>query len=109
MYFHLNYSAKVDDAIKNYGGWDDEIVNDYSNYTAVTDTLEELFVMKVTSDWSEYSPYIDIAAVQIYEQHFVILIKGALSSTSELAARSLVINLFNYGMVTAEDHYPGYH
>lgn len=109
MYFSLSYSAKVDDALNTYAGWHDNIVNNYSDFTAITDMLEELFMMKVTTDWASPNPTEDIAAVQIYEQHFVILIKGHLDETSQSAAEGMVVDLFSYGTAIADDHYPGYH
>ncbi len=109
MYFTLSYSEKVDDALKEYAGWHDDIVNNYSDYTAITDTLEELFVMKVTTDLALRNPTEDIAAVQIYEQHFVIRVKGHLDITSQSAAENMVVGLFDYGMATASEHYPAYH
>ena len=108
MYFSLSYSAKVDDAIKDYTSWHDNIVNNYSSYTAIYDELEELFVMKVTTNPDYSNTDEDIAAVQIYEQHFVILVKGDLKNTNQFTAKSMVNNLFNYGMGTADEHYPGY-
>jgi hypothetical protein len=109
MYFSLRYSGKVDDALKEYAGWHDDIVNNYSDYTAITDTLEERFVMKVTTDLALRNPTEDITAVQIYEQHFVIRIKGHRDITSQSAAKSMVVGLFDYGMATASEHYPAYH
>ena len=109
MYFSLSFSANVDDALKEYAGWHDNIVNNYSSYTAITDTPEELFVMNVTTNLDFSNPDEDIAAVQIYEQHFVILIKGYLKNTSQSTAEGMVIDLFNYGNKIADEHYPGYH
>jgi hypothetical protein len=109
MYFSLNYSAKVDDALKGYTSWHDNIVNNYSQYTAITDTLEELFVMQVTTNRDFSNTDDDIAAVQIYEQHFVILIKGGLTNTSQTSAGDMVNSLFDYGQRIADEHYPGYH
>ena len=109
MYFSLSFSDKVDDALNEYASWHDDIVNNYSDFTAITDTLEELFVMKVTTDPVSANPTEDIAAVQIYEQHFVIRVKGHLDDTDQSAARLMVVNLFDYGTGIANDHYPGYH
>ncbi len=109
MYFSLSYSANVGDAVKEYTIWHDDIVNNYSKYTAITDSLEELFVMQVTrtADYSNTNE--DIAAVQIYKQHFVIQIKGYLKNTGQSAAEGMVTNLFDYGNKIADEHYPGYH
>ncbi len=109
MYFSLSYSEKVDDALKEYSVWHDGIVNNYSDYTAITDTLEELFVMKVTTDMVSPNPTEDIDAVQIYEQHFVIRVDGHLDNTDQSAATGMVVNLFDYGTGTADEHYPAYH
>lgn len=109
MYFSLSYSPKVEEALKGYTSWHDNIVNNYSSYTAITDSLEELFVMQVTTNPDYSNTGEDIAAVQIYEQHFVILIKGYLKNTSQSAAEGMVVSLFDYGDKIADEHYPGYH
>jgi hypothetical protein len=108
MYFHLDYAKNADDALKSYSSSHDDFVKNYADYIAVTDTLEELFVMKVTGGLNQPDTFTDIDAVQIYEKHFVILIKGKLNNTNQSAVQGMVIDLFRYGMSTADDHYPGY-
>ena len=109
LYFHLNYFKSVDDALKSYSYYHDQFVENYSDYTAITNTLEELFVLKVYTDLSHPVSVIDIDAVQIYEQHFVILVEGALNNTGQSTVQGMVIDLLSYGTATADEHYPGYH
>ena len=66
-------------------------------------------MMQVTTNRDFSNTDDDIAAVQIYEQHFVILIKGGLTNTSQTSAEGMVNSLFDYGQRIADEHYPGYH
>jgi hypothetical protein len=106
VYLSLNYYQKAEDAKKGFDGWHKNLEDYYKNYDIVYNTPDELFKMLVTPTEIGQYPDNDFARVVLFRDHFVILIKGGVSNTSESEATGMVHDLVSYAMGIADEHYP---
>ncbi len=104
-YLTINYVEVQADAQKTFDSWR-KLIEDAntSTWKTVTNAPLKLVTVQVTPDKLEPNPIVDFSAAELYAGHFVVLVKGGVSNTSEADAVNMVEYLFLQAQVTAGAH-----